>query len=252
MNKYTSGEIAKLAGVSVRTVQFYDTKKLLQPSELSEGGRRLYSDDDLDKLRQICLLKELGLRLEEIKGVFKSERPGDILLLLLEEREKQMAEEIRDQQARLSKIKTIKKSIQETDRLPDHFLYGIEKNIQSKGKLKKVHIKMLVVGIAMDLIQIGTIIMWIQTGIWMPFCIGMFVVVLMGIWMTRLYYRNTEYVCPSCKTQFRPALRAFLVSRHTPKTRRLTCPACGYTGCCIEAAAEEKANKGECANHGKK
>ena len=47
MSKYTTGELAKLCGVSVRTVQFYDTKGLLPPSELSEGGRRLYSDDDL-------------------------------------------------------------------------------------------------------------------------------------------------------------------------------------------------------------
>lgn len=42
MSKYTTGEIAKLCGVSVRTVQYYDTRGVLMPSELSEGGRRLY------------------------------------------------------------------------------------------------------------------------------------------------------------------------------------------------------------------
>ena len=41
MSKYTTGEIAKLCGVSVRTVQYYDTRNILTPSELTEGGRRL-------------------------------------------------------------------------------------------------------------------------------------------------------------------------------------------------------------------
>ena len=41
MSKYTTGEIAKLCGVSVRTVQYYDSRNILIPSELSEGGRRL-------------------------------------------------------------------------------------------------------------------------------------------------------------------------------------------------------------------
>ena len=51
MLKYTTGEIAKLCGVSVRTVQYYDERGILIPSELSEGGRRLYSEDDYKKLK---------------------------------------------------------------------------------------------------------------------------------------------------------------------------------------------------------
>ena len=43
MSKYTTGEIARLCGVTVRTVQYYDRRNILNPSELSEGGRRLYS-----------------------------------------------------------------------------------------------------------------------------------------------------------------------------------------------------------------
>jgi hypothetical protein len=40
---YTTGEIAKLCGVSVRTVQYSDTRGILIPSSLTEGGRRLYT-----------------------------------------------------------------------------------------------------------------------------------------------------------------------------------------------------------------
>ena len=55
MSKYTTGEIAKLCGVSVRTVQYYDERGILIPSELSEGGRRLYSEDDYKKLKIIYI-----------------------------------------------------------------------------------------------------------------------------------------------------------------------------------------------------
>ena len=51
MPKYTTGEVAKFCGVSVRTVQYYDTRNILVPTELSEGGRRLYSEDDLKKMK---------------------------------------------------------------------------------------------------------------------------------------------------------------------------------------------------------
>ncbi len=40
MSKYTTGEIAKLCGVSVRTVQYYDTRGILVPNEITDGGRR--------------------------------------------------------------------------------------------------------------------------------------------------------------------------------------------------------------------
>ena len=40
---YTTGEITKLCGVSVRTVQYYDNRGILIPSSLTEGGRRLYT-----------------------------------------------------------------------------------------------------------------------------------------------------------------------------------------------------------------
>lgn len=66
MSKYTTGEIAKLCGVSVRTVQYYDERGILIPSELSEGGRRLYSEDDYKKLKIICFLRDAGISIKSI------------------------------------------------------------------------------------------------------------------------------------------------------------------------------------------
>lgn len=64
---YSSGQFAKLAHVSVRTIRFYDQKNLLKPSFVSETGARFYTDYDLVKLQQILLLKYLGFSLEDIR-----------------------------------------------------------------------------------------------------------------------------------------------------------------------------------------
>ena len=87
MSKYTTGEVAKLCNVSVRTVQYYDTRGILVPAELSEGGRRLYSDEDLQKMKIICFLRELGLPINSIGELLSEEDPGSVIALLLEQQE---------------------------------------------------------------------------------------------------------------------------------------------------------------------
>ena len=49
----TVGELARLMGTTVRTLQYYDREGILKPSSFSEGGRRLYSAKDVVKLHQI-------------------------------------------------------------------------------------------------------------------------------------------------------------------------------------------------------
>ncbi len=68
VNKYyTSGEFAKKARVTLRTIRFYDTKHLLPPTYISPSGARYYTDSDFVKLQQILLLKYLGFSLNDIK-----------------------------------------------------------------------------------------------------------------------------------------------------------------------------------------
>jgi len=64
---YSSGEFAKLAHITLRTVRFYDKCNLLKPSYVTESGARFYTDHDLAKLQQILLLKYLGFSLDDIK-----------------------------------------------------------------------------------------------------------------------------------------------------------------------------------------
>ena len=101
MSKYTTGEIAKLCGVSVRTVQYYDSRNILIPSELSEGGRRLYSEDDLKRMRIICFLREAGVPINSIGELFAEEHPEKVISILLDERERELREEMSEVQKKL-------------------------------------------------------------------------------------------------------------------------------------------------------
>ena len=116
MSRYTTGEIAKLCEVSVRTVQYYDTRGILIPSELSEGGRRIYSEEDLKKLKAICFLRELDVPINSIKELMYDEHPKKVITLILDEQEKALQTEIAERQARYNKLEALKQSLKKVER----------------------------------------------------------------------------------------------------------------------------------------
>ena len=63
---FSTGELGKMVGISVRTLQYYDEQGLLNPS-VTEGGRRRYTHENVLRLEQILFLKSFGFSLEEIK-----------------------------------------------------------------------------------------------------------------------------------------------------------------------------------------
>ena len=91
--KYTTGEIAKLCGVTVRTAQDDDTRGLLVPTELTEGGRWLCPEDDMKRMRIVRFLRGLGLSVAVISQLLSEEHPGSVILLLL----KQQAHDLKDE-----------------------------------------------------------------------------------------------------------------------------------------------------------
>ena len=68
----TIHEVSKLAGVSIRTSQYYDKIDLLHPSGHSDAGYRLYDDTDLERLQHILLFRELEFPLKDIKAILNS------------------------------------------------------------------------------------------------------------------------------------------------------------------------------------
>lgn len=68
--KYTVKQLAQAAGVSVRTLHYYDAINLLKPASRSRAGYRYYGQQQLLKLQQILFYKQLGFSLQEIRDVF--------------------------------------------------------------------------------------------------------------------------------------------------------------------------------------
>ncbi|MCK7605328.1 MULTISPECIES: MerR family transcriptional regulator [Geobacillus] len=79
--KYTVHELAKLAGVTSRTLRYYDEIGLLKPARLSEAGYRLYGPKEVDLLQQILFYRELGVDLETIKQIIHSPSFDEIKVL---------------------------------------------------------------------------------------------------------------------------------------------------------------------------
>ncbi len=77
---YSSGEFARMANVTIRTIRYYDKQNILKPSYVNEEtGARYYTDTDLVQLQQILLLKYLGFSLDDIKELTIEDADSHIL-----------------------------------------------------------------------------------------------------------------------------------------------------------------------------
>lgn len=75
MNKdelMTVNSVAKMTGITIRMLHYYDQIKLLSPSCVSSTKYRFYSNEDLDRLQQILFFKEAGFNLKEIKDIMSA------------------------------------------------------------------------------------------------------------------------------------------------------------------------------------
>jgi len=66
---FTTGDLARATGETVRTVRFYEEQGLLSPAMVSEGGHRRYDADSLERLQLILDLRELGLSIPDIRAM---------------------------------------------------------------------------------------------------------------------------------------------------------------------------------------
>lgn len=239
MSQYTTGEMAKQCGVTVRTVQYYDKRGLLAPSALSEGGRRLYSEDDLRMLRIICFLRDLGLPIDAIGQLLAEEEPGSVISLLLQQQEQALREEARERQEQLERLEELRRSLRSVEHISVESIGDIAYIMSNREKLKKVHRTMLLTGIPVSLLEIAGILLGILTGRWWLLVVWAAIAIPWGIVLSRYYYTHVAYICPRCHEVFRPTFREAFFASHTPRTRKLTCVKCGHHGFCVETAAEE-------------
>ncbi len=196
MSKYTTGDIAKLCGVTVRTVQYYDTRGILIPSTLSEGGRRLYSEDDLKLMKVICFLRELDIPIDAISQILKEEHPEKVIGLLIEQQETVLSDEISEKKEKLEKLRELKNGLKSKAAYSLESIGDIAVLMEGKKKLRKMRWMMILTGIPVTALQWFSIIFWIVKGIWRPFVVWVLVAMPWGILISRYYFNHVKYSCP--------------------------------------------------------
>ncbi len=234
MSRYTTGELAKLCGVTVRTVQYYDTRGILIPSELSEGGRRLYTESDLKRMKVICFLREVDLPIDAIAQILQEAHPEKVVSLLIEQQESALSEAIASKQEKLEKLRELKNGLKGQATFSLESIGDIAVMMEGKTKLQKMRRMMILTGIPVTALQWFSIVFGIVRGIWWPFVVWALVAAVWGTLVSRYYFNHVKYICPECHTVFKPTLKEAFWANHTPAARKLTCTACGHKGFCVE------------------
>lgn len=88
--EYTIKKLANIAGISTRTLRYYDEIGILKPARINTSGYRIYGQKEVDTLQQIMFYKELGMELDDIKKIINS--PDFDGLLALAEHKKKLIE----------------------------------------------------------------------------------------------------------------------------------------------------------------
>ena len=240
MSKFTTGEIAKLAGVSVRTVQYYDSRNILAPSELSEGGRRLYSEEDLKKMKTICFLREVGLPINSIGDLIREENPETIISTLLDQQEQVLREELNERQTKLDTISNMRRELKGLQNISVESIGDIAHIVKNKKELNKLRATILITGIPISIFQIVAIMHLLFTGKWILLLIWVGILMPYAIWVSLFYFKQVAYVCPECHEIFKANLKDAILADHTPTLRKLTCSHCGHHGFCVETYRKEE------------
>ena len=236
---YTTGEVAKLCNVSVRTVQYYDTRNILVPSELTEGGRRLYSEQDVKLMKTICFLRDIGLPINTIHELLKEPHPEKVISILLDQQATVLKEELQEYEEKLNRISELRQGLKTLNRFSVGAISDVATIMKSKQKLRQIRIKMLVPAILLEIIEGSSLLYWIFTGNWIPYVACIPIVIVLGVWISLLYFKKISYLCPECHEVFRPTFRSAFWASHTATTRKLVCTCCGHRGFCVEVIREE-------------
>jgi len=234
MSLYTTGEAAKICNVTVRTIQYYDKEGIIHPSEISVGGRRLYSEEDINNLKKVCMIKSLGVSLAGIKEIMKDEEGEKVIQVFLEEQEKEIAENIDNLTEQVKRIRVVRDSIKESGFLPVNSNEDIEELMEEKKNIKKLRLFLLAVGIPVSIMEWTGIIYWIMSGNPKLFLVFLPIIIILSVFVFVIYYGRTKFLCPHCHTLFKPRVVEYIFANHTLKLRKLTCTSCGHKGMCIE------------------
>ena len=227
---FSTGELAKLCKVSVRTVQYYDKEGILSPSELSDGGRRIYTEDDLKKFRCICLYKALGFKLDEIKKVIGTKDTYSLLSETILSQQIRIDEEIHSLQQTKERLTAILHQIEETGKAKVESIEEMDALLVKKNRHRKTDVMTYIfLGCFALLLFIG-FPSAVSLGGFMPIVMSVIAVILL---LGLIYYHSqvNSYVCPDCHEKFSITFLEDMVSWNGGrKGKYLKCPHCDHKG----------------------
>ena len=237
MSQFSTGELAKAAEVSVRTVQYYDQRGILTPSEVTEGGRRIYHESDLERLQVICFLRDLDFSINQIKNLLREENREQVLELLLTDQIKSLEKSSKEIEVKLKRARHLQKATAKWRQLSVEDLSDISRLMENQKSWR--HLQWRWIG-SIFLISLLYLVGLLIVIYYFKDSRGLFIVCpafIIAINLVVFHYRKQfEYLCPNCHKIFDPSCKEFALAGHTPRTRKLTCPHCHVKTYCLELA----------------
>ena len=200
-------------------MQYYDARGILTPSGFTEGGRRLYSEEDFKRMKIICFLRDAGISINSIGELLSEDNPGSVISVLLEQQEQLLRDEVSERQAKLDMLDGMKRELKAIKNFSVESIGDIAYAMENKKKMRQLHAILLITGIPIDFIQWASIILWITTGIWQLFALYVLAAVPYAVWITNFYFKRAAYICPQCHEVFKPDFKEAFWARHTPALR---------------------------------
>ncbi|RIL20952.1 MerR family transcriptional regulator [Staphylococcus gallinarum] len=227
MTLYQTGDLAKICNVSVRTIQYYDNKGLLNAS--SNNGRRYFDKNSKEKLEMILILKSFGFKLKDIKLLFDEKVELNVIRALINEKLVQVEEEIHELKTLEREMKQYQKYISEGSTESYTKLIDTQQYIKENMKHRKLPMAFTSKLITLFVAQYSFVIYSMYKKSWKPILFNLPPFFLITTAFTYKYYKSVEYLCPNCQQKFIPEFITWTLARHTPKTRALKCPNCYET-----------------------
>ena len=237
MSQFSTGELAKAAEVSVRTVQYYDQRGILTPSEVTEGGRRIYHESDLERLQVICFLRDLDFSIKQIKKLLQEENREQVLELLLTDQIESLEKSSKEIEVKLKRARHLQKATAKRHQLSLEDLSDISRLMENQKSWRHLQLRMYGSVVLISLLYLMSLLVVFYyfkdpRGLFVV-CPAFFIAQNLVVFH---YRKQVEYLCPNCHRTFDPSFKEFAISGHTPRTRKLTCPHCHVKTYCLELA----------------
>lgn len=222
---YTTGEVAKICHVSKRTVQYYDYEGIVQPSQILEHGKRVYSKEDIQKFQLVLLYKDLGLSLKDIRYIFEQDHQDTLLIQILEQQYQKNQKQLTHLQQKNQEISVLLQELQDNHALTIFNYQELHDLIKDQKYQKTIHLTYLFLCLYV-LVMIVTILLsrFISDKYVAYMLIFDFILLLMLIKFHQSHY---AYICPQCHQRITISFFQDLLCIHNgSKGKYLKCPHC--------------------------